>query len=276
LRIKTHAILYIINVLTAIFFIIVTIFPNNILRIILGLPLVLLFPGYALVEAIFHRKSSMDRIERAALSFVFSVAVTIILGLILNYTVWGITVYSMLVSVAMFILITSIIAWFRQWKLPESEESIIYVDFASWSKQNLLSKTMSIILVTVTLSTIGILIYKFTKPNTSDRFTEFYILNSAGEANDYPTEITLGYAGQVDLVIINEEQKLTTYKVQIEVNGLPNGTFGPINLEPGEKSDSEISFTPTTSGEHQEVEFNLYENGQNESNLNLHLWINVH
>ena len=42
--------------------------PSNFLRIILGLFLILLFPGYALVESLFPRKNDLDGTERIALA----------------------------------------------------------------------------------------------------------------------------------------------------------------------------------------------------------------
>ena len=62
-------------------------------RNILGLPLVLFLPGYALIAALFPAKSDLDGIERVALSFGLSIAVVPLIGLGLNYTPWGIRTY---------------------------------------------------------------------------------------------------------------------------------------------------------------------------------------
>lgn len=57
----------------------------------------LFLPGYAFINALFPSKlpihtssENMDTIERAALSLGMSLAFTPIVGLILNYTPWGI------------------------------------------------------------------------------------------------------------------------------------------------------------------------------------------
>jgi len=60
------------------------------IRIILGLPLVLFLPGYSLIAALFPRKADLDGIERVALSFGLSLAIVPLLGLVLNYTPFGI------------------------------------------------------------------------------------------------------------------------------------------------------------------------------------------
>ena len=44
-----------------------------------------------------------------------------LVGLILNYTPWGIRTEPVLYSITLFIFITSIIAWLRRGQLPEPE-----------------------------------------------------------------------------------------------------------------------------------------------------------
>ena len=94
---------------------------SGLLRIIFGLPVVLFFPGYVLVLALFPKKEGMNGIERVALSFGLSIAVVPLIGLILNFTWWGITLESTLYSTASFIFVMSIIAWVRRKRLPERE-----------------------------------------------------------------------------------------------------------------------------------------------------------
>src|SRR3972149_42796 len=67
-------------------------------RIILGLPFVLFFPGYALMAALFPRKDDIDPIERVALSLGLSIAVVPLIGLALNYSPWGIRLDPILAS----------------------------------------------------------------------------------------------------------------------------------------------------------------------------------
>ena len=67
------------------------------LRYVLSLVFVLFLPGYTLTKAVFSTRvlvkrssESSDVIERVALSFGMSVALAAIVGLLLNYTPWGI------------------------------------------------------------------------------------------------------------------------------------------------------------------------------------------
>jgi hypothetical protein len=73
-------------------------YPMGYIRSTLGMIFVLYLPGYTLMKALFPEKvpiktsnENLDTIERIALSLGISLAVTPIVGLILNYTPWGIT-----------------------------------------------------------------------------------------------------------------------------------------------------------------------------------------
>ena len=117
MRIRLQNELLLLNILAVLLIIIITFFPSNVLRIILGLPFVLFFPGYTLIAALFPRRTTLDSIERVALSFGLSIAAVPLIGLILNYTPWGIELEPILISITIFIIATSLIAWYRRHKL---------------------------------------------------------------------------------------------------------------------------------------------------------------
>ncbi|MGB2842094.1 MAG: DUF1616 domain-containing protein [Halobacteriota archaeon] len=84
------------------------------IRIILGLPLVLFLPGYSLITALFPRKDDLDAIERIALSFGLSIAITPLLGLALNYTPFGIRLSPILIVLSVFSISLAICAYVRR------------------------------------------------------------------------------------------------------------------------------------------------------------------
>ena len=99
--------LCIMMVLTLLLALVVAVIPSNFIRVLLGLPFLLFFPGYGLIAALFPRKTDLEGIERVALSFGLSIAVVPLIGLVLNYTPWGIRLYPILTTVALFIFITT-------------------------------------------------------------------------------------------------------------------------------------------------------------------------
>ena len=90
-------------------------------RIILGLPLVLFLPGYALIAALFIRKDDLDAIERIALSFGLSIAVSPLLGLGLNYTPFGIRLTPILIVLSVFTISLALGACVRRSRIPEAD-----------------------------------------------------------------------------------------------------------------------------------------------------------
>lgn len=91
------------------------------LRITFGLPFVLFFPGYTLLAALFPKRGDLSGVERIALSFGLSIAVSPLISLVLNYTPWGIRLYPILISITLFIIVTSAIGWYRQRTLPAAD-----------------------------------------------------------------------------------------------------------------------------------------------------------
>jgi uncharacterized membrane protein len=72
-------------------------YPYAYIRNIFGMILVVFLPGYSLTMALFPR-SEIDNIERTALSIGLSLAMTAIVGLILNYTPMGISLQPITLS----------------------------------------------------------------------------------------------------------------------------------------------------------------------------------
>ena len=102
------------------------------IRIILGLPLVLFLPGYSLIAALFPRKDDLDGIERIALSFGLSIAITPLLGLALNYTPFGIRLSPVLIVLSIFTISLAIGAYVRRNRIPEEDRFM--VDFGIFFK----------------------------------------------------------------------------------------------------------------------------------------------
>lgn len=169
------------------------------IRIIFGLPLVLLVPGYVLIAALFPRSDDLDWIERIALSFGLSIAVVPLIGLALNYTPWGIRLDPILVSLSLFTLVMTIAAAFRRTSLPVAEQlTVPVVEVVAAIRAELfeagqtrLDRALSIVLVLSVLAAIGTTAYVIAVPKEGEHFSEFYILGAEGKAADYPTSFPL-------------------------------------------------------------------------------------
>ena len=239
-------------------------FTSGVLRIVLGLPFLLFFPGYIMLSALFPKQGSLGSIERTALSFGLSIAITPLIGLILNYTPWGIRIYPVLISVTIFILATSAVAWYRQQRLPSAERFSIAVNFSlsQWGKIGSVDKVLSISLIVIILAALGCLGYFIAIPKERERFTEFYILGVDGKAGNYPKQITQGEAVKLIVGIVNHEHEVTSYRIDIEIDDSQIKQIKSRALANGEKWEEIVSFTPKSSGKNQKVKFWLYKDDQ--------------
>ncbi len=71
------------------------------LRYVLGGLLVLFLPGYSLVEALYAKKQELEGLTRIALSVGLSLALVPLVGLVLNYTPFGIRLLPVTVSLVL-------------------------------------------------------------------------------------------------------------------------------------------------------------------------------
>ncbi len=105
------------------------------------------------------------------------------------------------------------------------------------------NRVLSISIIMVIVGAIIMFGYVITHP-IEETFTEFYVLDPNGMAEAYPKELTVGEEGKVLLGITNQEQKTMIYEVKTTVEGIPEETIGPLELEHNENWEKEMNFTP--------------------------------
>ncbi len=134
---------------------------------------------------------------------------------------------------------------------------------------------LSIILALAILGALGMLGYTIANPGVGEGFTEFYILGLDDKATDYPEELMVGEEGKVKVGIINREQEIATYRVEVAIEGVKSNEVGTVTLGDGEKWEGVVGFVPGRVGDNQKVEFLLYKQGWDGVYQRLHLWVDV-
>jgi len=94
-----------------------SIYPLVIIRWILGSIFVLFLPGYVTVQALFPEGKELDSIERVALTIGLSLALTPLIGLVLNYTPWGIRLNPIVTALTLFTIGLAMIGTVRRYGL---------------------------------------------------------------------------------------------------------------------------------------------------------------
>jgi uncharacterized membrane protein len=160
MKVSEQSILIAISILTLLSVPIIF-FTDGSWRIILGYLLLMFFPGYSFLAALFPRKNNLNGIERLALSFGLSCAIVVMIGLALNYMPWGIRLSPFVIAISCFIILTAAIGWYQQQKLPpiKRTEISLCISFSIWSKTNRTNKVLIIVLASIVIILIGLFVY---------------------------------------------------------------------------------------------------------------------
>lgn len=310
------------------------------LRVIVGLPFVLFVPGYAFIAALFPEAGGQDTneaaeqdptdtdtdprtgvqttqqlvdrgidgIERVALSFGLSIAIVPLIGLVLNFTLWGIRLVPIVLSVSGFTVVCTVVAARRRWALPADAQ--FQVPYRQWvatthtelfEPESRADAALNVLLILSIVLAAASVTYAVTVPKSGESFTEFYLLteNESGDlvAAGYPTNFTTGETRPLVIGVSNHEHEETTYSVivqlqRVNVTHQQNTTtvrvqqrevLGQrrVQLADNETWHTAYSVMPTMTGQRLRLAFLLYrgsppsqptvENAYRET----HLWINV-
>ena len=250
------------------------------LRVVLGFAILILFPGYLFIGALYPRKDSLSHISRIALSLGLSVVMVVLTGLMLNYFPWGIGLYSIIISISILILLLSVIAWYIRGRYHPDERYGFSVKPHSWNFINYfgsLSRVhLSLVVLTICLITgFAVFIsYTLAKPLERQPFTEFYILGIENRADNYPLALQLGEEGVVIVGIVNHEHEATDYRIEVIAGNNELYKSLPIELKPEETWHREIKFTPEQVAKRQKIEFRLTKDKGQPGGVR-YIWVDV-
>ena len=289
-------------------------------RVVAGLVFVLFIPGYAFIAALFPeagsgptaddetvsdpRADGIDGIERVALSFGLSIALVPLVGLVLNFTPWGIRLLPILVSLSGLTLVLTAVAAVRRWALPADERfRVPYRAWLSAGRAELFSPAsrtdaaLNVLLVLSILLAAASVGYAVTVPKDGERFSEFYLLTEGEDgdlvADGYPTQFQQGEGRSLIVGIGNQEHERTEYTVIAElqrVERVDNETrirerselrrFQP-TLGHNETWQRQHEVTPRMAGDGLRLQYLLYRGSppetvdQSTAYREVHLWVNV-
>jgi uncharacterized membrane protein len=288
------------------------------LRVVLGLPFVLFVPGYALVAALFPEQgtepaeddddamdsSGITGLERVALSFGVSIAVVPLVGLVLNFTPFGIRLVPIVVSLTGLVLVLTAVATRRRLALDPDER--FQVPWRTWlqagrtelfepeTRTDAALNVLLVISLVLAVSSVG---YAVAVPKPGESFTEFYLLteDDDGElvADGYPTEFVAGESQSLVVGVGNQEHRQQAYTVVVELHDVETEnnetrildrerlrTF-EVQTEHNETWQRQHSVTPELTGERMRLTYMLYQGSPpttpttDNAYRELHLWVNV-
>jgi uncharacterized membrane protein len=73
-------------------------------------------PGYAFIEALYPQRGELEELERFALGVGLSLALTPLVGFVLNYTPWGIRLNPITVAITFLTLTLGLVSVYRKYQ----------------------------------------------------------------------------------------------------------------------------------------------------------------
>lgn len=280
-KLPSDLLIILIWVILMLVFVITPVLEDTLVRTLLGIPMVLFIPGYVLIAALFPKKDDLEGVERIALSFGLSIAVVPLIGLLLNFT-FGIKLLPILLSLCIYTTALVFVAAYRRKKLPENERFCVpfhriyeAINNEINAPKSRTDKILTWILIISIVLAIGMVYFVITTPKIGERFTEFYILDTSGKAENYPTNLSYKSPGMILVGVVNHEYTQVNYTLQVALEReVLNETR--LVLNHNETWERNITFVPDKAGINMKLEFWLFkENNFTAPYRGLHLWVNV-
>jgi len=119
---------------------------------------------------------------------------------------------------------------------------------------------VTVALLVVLLAAVGGVVYlAVAPPETTDPYTEFYVLGPDGNASGYPTDLTVGETGTFVVGLTNHEHGSEQYAVTATLDD--RTVFDrTVTVENEATWETNVSFTPETPGE-KRLRLSLYTGG---------------
>jgi uncharacterized membrane protein len=278
---------------------------DTVLRVLFTVPLILFIPGYALISLLFPSNQDISPIERIFLGFGMSFVLAALIGLMLNYTPWGIqleTVSAGLISVSWF---TLIFAYYRRALLdPKARFAVSFRRLLHCSRAVITpgpehGRIFSRMLTLSIILAIGTTVLVMAVPKDGEKFSEFYILGENGEAFQYPQKVTVQEPQQMVIGIRNHEHRDVQYVIEVyavnqntdvisnttRINSMERLDRFSLSLGPDQELERSYTYTLESAGFNR-IELLLFKDESPSDDTwgmeriaasyrNLHIWIDV-
>ncbi len=197
------------------------------LRVLFELPLIMVLPGYVLCVALFPQRD-FPAYGRILLSLGLSIAVTVLGGLLLNLTPWGIQTTTWVFWLGGVTLGVTVLAALRRLSQPPSSISNDLAHTA-W-RFDLRAGSALLFGLAILLVSFALLITRAPAPPQGlEGYTQLWLLPDPNTK----TAVRLG--------ISSNEFETTNYKLELQLGGKELQEWTPIILKPGEDWETTVT-----------------------------------
>ncbi len=246
------------------------------LRIPLGIFYMFFVPGYALQAALFPRQSHLARLDRLAISIGLCIAITPILGLVLDGPLGGIFLWQSIIFLSSVTAIFSFATVYRRSGLKEDpinapDEAVGLSPW--WQTTGNVNRSLLVMFIAVISIAVVITVVSFSTPKPDQLLTELYMVGPDGIAANYPRNVVANQPFTLIIGVANYEGEDLTYSIQAQINGRTLAGTAPFTLNNGQSISLGMNLTASTPGDQQLIEILLLRD--NQTYRRLYLWLNV-
>jgi len=210
---------------------------GNLIRILVSIPMLILFPGYILVSILWPKKEGLAETERIGLSIGLSLVVVAIIGLAINYfpyTLSQVPIVSMLLG---FIIAGSILIFILRGKIPDDE---MYVMDISASRLLGSDKNLAVNMITILLAIAVISITLFYVGDNSESYTNFYILDDEEMMVNYTSVAFVNESIGFIAVVESHQENTTIYSLNTTLEDMNGNNVSHISDREFVLADGEV------------------------------------
>lgn len=269
--------------------------------LVVGLPIVLVVPGYALVAAVFPRSGgaaptpgSTSWVARLCLSVAGSVVAITVVGVALDFSIWGFQRAAVVVGLAAVTLAAAAVAWVRRRRLTTAEAAGVSLAAVGSRTRSLavgggaLDAALTVLVLAAALGTVAVVTQDTT---AAGDVTEFYILGETESnelvAGSYPSNLTAGEPATVGVgvgttresgfrgTVVATLERVAVGETATRVTDTQRlGTFD-VAAPAGERTVRRHTVQPTLVGDRLRLTYRLYERGADQPFRRVQLWVSV-
>jgi uncharacterized membrane protein len=241
--------------------------------VITVLPLLVFFPGYALLSALFPVPQSLRMSIRGVLAVLLSLCIVPAIGTLLDSTPWGIRPTSIILSLLLFSLFMAGSGWCREQRIGHQSQKLVKRPEFTFAELPMIRGGQQWVAGTLFLAVIATGVYwTLLAPSVTQPFTEFYIepdaAIDASRSGREQTEEPL----MLLYTIVNHENQERVYTVTAVMNGVPKQVAGPVRMENGEQWQAIVPVLRDANAD-QRLELHLFREGDRAPYRTIHLWI---
>lgn len=265
------------------------------LRVALAVPLVVLFPGYALLAVLFpanpgdqrarrsgpEARATLTDLERLAFSVAASLAMVPLIAFVLNYTRFGVRLRPVALAIGGLTVVLSVLAFVARMSVPAERRAGLPRDlglgflpaYLSRRRENLgnpapfepvtggqrLLNVVFVVAIVVFAASVGYA--AMTPSGDQEPFTEFYLLTEQedGElrSENLPRQYSAGETRSIFVAIGNHEGRDMPYTVVVRLDGSEIHRFSTEVPDRNTKR-VEMPITPEQTGDDLTLSFELY------------------